>query len=258
MQSGQEHIPKGENLIKGVLLSFSYFSSIPVKIKTLRENSELYKSMLFSFPLVGLVLGLITILFFNFLSSFFEPLYAAIVCSIIYLGLYGFLHLEAVSDVIDGWYASLSGKDVYAIMKEPQIGAVGAIGTFSFIILKVAIISYLFYTNNSEVFLASIILSRFAAIVGIGNNDFHEKSVFANTLKKDVSFGVIFFAAVFYLSFIYFVLGIDIIVLTFLALVFIHIVFAVLNKKFGFLNGDCIGFSIEVTEVLLLNIGLFV
>jgi len=30
----------------------------------------------------------------------------------------------------------------------------------------------------------------------------------------------------------------------------------ILKKRFGFLNGDCIGFSIEVTELILLNVGL--
>lgn len=42
-----------------------------------------------------------------------------------------------------------------------------------------------------------------------------------------------------------------------LALLFLYLNLKILNKRFGFVNGDCLGCSIEITELLLLNIGFF-
>jgi adenosylcobinamide-GDP ribazoletransferase len=43
-----------------------------------------------------------------------------------------------------------------------------------------------------------------------------------------------------------------------LSLLSFYFVLNVLNKKFGFVNGDCLGFTLEHTELLLLNIGLMI
>ena len=83
-----------------------------------------------------------------FLILPFPILYKAILCAILYLFLYGFLHLEAVCDTIDGYFASLSNKDVYEVMHEPQVGSIGAIGGFCFVLLKVLAISYLLYSES--------------------------------------------------------------------------------------------------------------
>jgi adenosylcobinamide-GDP ribazoletransferase len=52
-------------------------------------------------------------------------------------------------------------------------------------------------------------------------------------------------------------LKISAILLFVLALLFLYLNLKILNKRFGFVNGDCLGCSIEITELLLLNIGFF-
>ena len=71
------------------------------------------------------------------LNEFFNPLYSAFVCAVVYLALYGFIHTEAIIDVVDAWFASYSGKDAYKIMKESTIGAIGALYGVAFVLLKV-------------------------------------------------------------------------------------------------------------------------
>lgn len=250
---------KGANIVKGFLQSFSYFSVLPIRPKEVTPNKEFYNVMLFTMPFVGLVLGLITVLFFNILQGYFATAYAAFISAALYLALYGFLHLEAVSDVIDAWFASLSGKDPKIVMKEPHVGAIGAIGTTVIVALKLAAITYLLINDNTSMFLAAIVLSRFAGLVGLGVFDFKRGGEFTIKLSQSAGFGLIFFAAIFYLSFLAFPLDINYVcTLTIFAVLFTLFVLYKLDSKFGFVNGDCLGFTIVITEILLLNLGLIV
>lgn len=245
-----------KKIVDGFLLSFSYFSIIPIRISDFKESDEMYRMMIFTFPLVGLILGLISSGSFLVLSEIFAPIYAAFLSAVIYILLYGFLHLEAVSDVIDGWFASYSNKDVYEVMKDPRTGAVGAVGTSVITLLKIVAISYLFYSDRIEFFLMAIILSRYAMLFGFYLFSFHEDSFLAKRLKSNVTPLILFLATIFYLSFIYLVLDLGVFINTFFAIVLTIILLKILKDRLGFLNGDCMGATITIVELILLNIGL--
>ncbi|NQY94231.1 MAG: adenosylcobinamide-GDP ribazoletransferase [Campylobacteraceae bacterium] len=250
---------KGSNIINGFLQSFSFFSVLPIGAKRYTPNKEFYNVMLFTMPFVGFVLGLISVLFFTIISSYVAVSYAAFISAALYVSLYGFLHLEAVSDVIDAWFASLSGKDVSAVMKEPQVGAVGAVGTTVIVALKLAAITYLLINESAAMFLAAIVLSRFAGIVGLGVFDFKKGGEYTIRLSLSAGFGLIFFATVFYMSLLAFPLDVNnVVLLSIFAIAIMLFLLYKLDSKFGFVNGDCIGFSIVITEIVLLNLGLLV
>ena len=82
------------------------------------------------------------------------------VSAVIYLFLYGFLHTEAIIDVVDAWFATYSGKDAYKIMKESTIGAIGALYAIGFVLLKVAIITYVLYEKEYFLFVIVCVFSR--------------------------------------------------------------------------------------------------
>lgn len=244
-------------ILNGVLLSFSYFSVLPIPLKTVTLSKKTYSSLLVALPLVGFVIAFLSVLLFIFLKDFMPLTYCAILSACFYLYLYGFLHLEALCDVIDGYFASLSNKDVYAIMKEPHVGAVGAIGTFVFVLLKIVVISYLLIESKEELFLASVIFSRLGLIFGLFAFKFHKKSSFALGLKSAITIKLIVLTFLFYMLFSYFLLDVKIVLLfSLVAVLMTTVILYKLKKIFGFLNGDCLGTSLEKTEFILLNIGL--
>ena len=149
-----------KQILNAFCFAISYFSIIPVFVKNMEIKEETYKYTLFFLPLVGAILGLIVIALNLFLNEFFNPLYSSFVVAVIYLFLYGFLHTEAICDVVDAWFASYSGKDVYKIMKESTIGAIGALYAFCFVLLKVGIITYVLYEEQYMLFLIVCIFSR--------------------------------------------------------------------------------------------------
>ena len=245
-----------KQILNAFYFALSYFSIIPVFVKNMEIKEETYKYTLFFLPLVGAILGLIVIALNLFLNEFFNPLYSSFVVAVIYLFLYGFLHTEAICDVVDAWFASYSGKDVYKIMKESTIGAIGALYAFSFVLLKVGIITYVLYEKQYMLFLIVCIFSRLNLIYLLEYYKFSKDSFLSLAFANGSVFTLKILSLI-YLIFA-FIIGSNVLLLFILSLLSFYFILKVLDKKFGFVNGDCLGFTLEHTELVLLNIGLMI
>jgi adenosylcobinamide-GDP ribazoletransferase len=221
----------------GIKYSISYFSTLPIKISKFEASDSFYKGVLFGLPLVGFLSALITIAIFLILP--FPLIYKTILCSILYLFLNGFIHLEGVADTIDGYFSSFGKKDVYEVMKEPQVGAIGAIGTFCFVLLKVLAISYLLYYEQYFLIILAFTFSRASVFFAL-DLEFHNKSIFVQCLQNSIKVPLVF-------KLIF--LPIDILTKATLRK---------LKKHLGFINGDTLGFNIEFMEIVLLNIAVLI
>jgi len=105
-------------LISGLKLSFGYFSIIPISLNhdDKMDDIQTLRYMLFFLPLVGVCISLLAISpYYIVQNSFF-----AILSASLYMWLSGFLHLEAVIDVVDAIYAKMSGKDAYQVIKDQR------------------------------------------------------------------------------------------------------------------------------------------
>ena len=245
-----------KQILNAFYFALSYFSIIPVFVKNMEIKEETYKYTLFFLPLVGAILGLIVIALNLFLNEFFNPLYSSFVVAVIYLFLYGFLHTEAICDVVDAWFASYSGKDVYKIMKESTIGAIGALYAFCFVLLKVGIITYVLYEKQYALFLIVCIFSRLNLIYLLEYYKFSKDSFLSLAFANGSVFTLKILSLI-YLIFA-FIVGSNVLLLFILSLLSFYFILIVLDKKFGFVIGDCLGFTLEHTELVLLNIGLMI
>ena len=245
-----------KQILNAFYFALSYFSIIPVFVKNMEIKEETYKYTLFFLPLVGAILGLIVIALNLFLNEFFNPLYSSFVVAVIYLFLYGFLYTEAICDVVDAWFASYSGKDVYKIMKESTIGAIGALYAFCFVLLKVGIITYVLYEKQYALFLIVCIFSRLNLIYLLEYYKFSKDSFLSLAFANGSVFTLKILSLI-YLIFA-FIVGSNVLILFILSLLSFYFILKVLDKKFGFVNGDCLGFTLEHTELVLLNIGLMI
>jgi adenosylcobinamide-GDP ribazoletransferase len=221
------------NFIDGIKYGLSYFTIFPIKLEQFEADNSFYKGVLFSLPLVGFLISLVTVLLY--ITVPFPEIYGSIFFSIFYLFLNGFIHLEAVCDTIDGYFASFSNKDVYKIIKEPHIGAIGAIGTFCFVLFKIIAVSYLLYNELYILVMLALVLSRATVFFSL-DFDFHKDSYFINSLKKSIYINKV-------AKIVFFPIHIS-----------TKIILTRLKKQLGFLNGDTIGFNIELNEIILLNL----
>lgn len=235
-----------KNIYLGFKFVISYFSILPVSFKKDDDLSHpaVLKYTLFFLPFLGLVLGTLSITLYELLSP---SLYSAFLCSIFYMFLYGFIHTEAISDVIDAIYAAHSGKDPYEIIKEPHIGAMGMLYSVALVLLKVVSLTYILYEELFLEFLSIVILSRFFVLYMVSFNEF--RSSFVNLLKNSFSKNTFFLSIIFYALICYLLLGINIVYFIFGMFFLTLLISSYLKKRLGFLNGDALGFNIEITEI---------
>ena len=218
-----------------------------------KENEDLSKKeilsfMLFSLPLIGLIIGIISLFLFFLLEVL--SWFGAIICAVLYMVFYGFIHTEAIIDVIDAIYAKHSGKDAYEVIKEPTIGAMGVLYAFAFFTLKIAGIVYLFLNAYLLEFLAIVIISRLMVLFVIKSFEF--KSSFVTKLKESLSTNIFLATLIVFTLLSIFLIGLKAIVLILVAILFSYLLALFINKNVGFLNGDALGTILELLEVLLI------
>ncbi len=242
------------NFFEGFILSLSFFTRINIPYHVKKISDKTYKYLALTIAFNGLILGTITILLFILFSLYTNIIYASIVVSVIYLFLYGFLHLEAVADIIDAHYASHGGKDPHEILKDSHVGAIGAISTFSLVLLKVSAMSYLLIEGNFLGILATLYLSRLMIVGIIYKSDFHNQSKFIYSMKNQLDQKSMTILALVSLVIVISLNNILLIPISFMTAIILK---NWLIKNIGFLNGDGLGFIIEINELLLLNILIF-
>jgi adenosylcobinamide-GDP ribazoletransferase len=223
------------DVISGLKMSFGYFSILPVwySQNDRFDNKTQLKWMIWFLPVVGMVIASLAILpYYLIQNNFF-----AILSALLYLILSGFLHLEAVIDVVDAIYAKQGGKDAYSIIKEPTVGALGVLWGVAFLILEVVGFAFLLVAHR---YIDIIIISAVARVGVLSTVYFCEfKSEFLNQLKQSMDKKGVLFWLVLSLPWIYMVA------------VYLMIAWFV-GKVLEFKNGDVLGFSLEATVIIWL------
>ena len=237
-------------MVLGLKFSLSYFSILPIKFKKdddLSKESVLFFMLIF-FPLVGLIISLLTLLFISFGSNWLYFLFGAL----FFMILYGFLHTEAVIDVVDALFAKHSQKSPYEVIKEPTVGAMGVLFGVAFLILKIATLTYLFLEQKGLFLVAVAVGSRVGALVIFRAFEF--KSSFLTLLKSSFSKKGFIFSLIFYTALVGFIVGEYGVLIVFFEVIVALILAKIIKNSLGFINGDGVGAAIEGSELLGLTL----
>ncbi len=95
-----------------------------------------FKNTTHYFPWVGIILSLVYLTVYTGLEGSISPLMLAFVIVILDGFLTGGLHLDGFSDWVDGIYSRKEGEDLRAVLKDSNIGAIGAAGLVFLILGK--------------------------------------------------------------------------------------------------------------------------
>lgn len=117
------------------LIAFQFLTIIPLPFSLRCEKKDLGRATAF-FPAVGLVIGAL-LAGTNWLISpwLARPLCDALLITLLTL-VTGALHLDGLADVCDGLAARGGRERFLAVMKDSQVGAVGAVGLVLGLLLK--------------------------------------------------------------------------------------------------------------------------
>ncbi|NTV50786.1 MAG: adenosylcobinamide-GDP ribazoletransferase [Geobacteraceae bacterium] len=118
-----------------LLIAFQFLTIIPLPFGFRCEKEDLGRSTAF-FPAVGFVIGGLLVA----CNWLFSPWIVSQLCDALLIALLtlitGALHLDGLADVCDGLAARGGRERFLAVMKDSQVGAVGAVGLVLGILLK--------------------------------------------------------------------------------------------------------------------------
>ena len=239
---------------KAFFLALSLLTRLPIPELENIDAQDSGRSALF-YPLIGLIIGMILYLPV-FLFPQASPLLLAAIVTVMWAMITGGLHLDGIADSADGWLGGADDKEkTLKIMKDPVVGAAGAIAIMCILLLKFAVLSALFQQASSldNIYIgAIIILAPFIGRVMILLLMLVSENANPNSMANDV---VNHLAR----NKVAWVIGISFLILaffSFLGLAFALVVFGftrrLMHKRLGGYTGDTLGATVEITEVMYL------
>lgn len=234
-----------KKILKGFALSVSMLSSVPFfRVHDFYKGINGYSAMFY--PLVGFLLGLILWATHSLLAPYIPSAHLGVIIFVMWILLTGALHLDGFSDTIDGLYVSKTRA--IEVMKDPNTGGMGMIWSVTFLIFKA---SSLIHFEAFYLLPVVLMLSRLSSVLAIYLYPYLSKNGMGTLAKEElkkhqVITALLYSALLVALFKMWILLFSTILVLLALKTFFI--------KRYGGFTGDIYGFSIEVTELVLLNV----
>jgi cobalamin 5'-phosphate synthase/cobalamin synthase len=152
-------------LILEFLAAVSFLTRLPVERRFHFGPKEVARSARW-FPLVGLLMGALSMGSWYALSLIFSPLVTAVLLVALGAILTGALHLDGLADTADGFGGGRTREDVLRIMRDHAIGSYGAAALILDVVLKAAAIAALVDRRRAlEGLLLAPVLGRWSAVL---------------------------------------------------------------------------------------------
>jgi len=140
-------------------LAISLLTRIPVPQLAQLSEPDFGRSTLF-YPLVGLVIGVILCLPI-WLFPQADALVLAAIVTVLWAAITGGLHLDGVADSADAWLGGFGDEEkTHRILKDPLVGAAGAIALVAVLLLKFAALTVLIKHQLSWLIVFAPVLGR--------------------------------------------------------------------------------------------------
>lgn len=215
------------------------------------------------FPVVGLVLGGLLLLFDRVVSHFWPPGVAAVLDVVFLVVITGAFHLDGLGDTADGVFSHRSKERALEIMKDSRTGMMGLVAVFCILAVKTAGIFSIKTTGTLfQTLLLFLIIpsySRSAMIFGIRFLEYGRKKTGTGLDLFETPIGVKDFLFVLIPVVISLFLGYKGLVLNLVFIGTLLLVLGFYKKKLNCITGDMLGALNEITEALLfLACGAFI
>jgi adenosylcobinamide-GDP ribazoletransferase len=242
-------------LVRSFLCALAFLTRIPVPGGWSRFDENDFRRSGYWFPLIGLLLGVIIGLLWYLLRGFLAaPVLAALLLGLSVF-LTGGLHLDGLMDTVDGVYGGRSREERLAFMKDSHVGAFGVIAVVLILILKYSLYAQINF-NLLPYLLAAPVLGRQAMVWAQVVFPYARKqglgslfSIYGNYKILMITTGISLFLLVALLK----LTGVGIFVAA--GLLF-YLTAGWLSRLLGGLTGDTYGALCELTEIVVLLIGV--
>lgn len=234
-------------ILEAIVVSFQFLTRFYLPIKIDWDEKNIKYSLLF-FPLVGAAIG--AVLFgVNYLTAY-TKINPALTILFAWIIITGGLHLDGVSDTVDGLSARADRERTLKIMDDSHIGAFGVIAIVMLILFKYDAISKLVCKNPYAIFASPVIARciagffltffKTAKTTGLASYFHQSSSKVITTISVLITIAIIFYFNQWWLMrFLY----------TFLAITILTIP---VYRKLNGLTGDVYGSIVELSEIIFM------
>ena len=247
------------NILRSVAMALSMFSRIPMpKVEWKSENM---RCMLAALPVVGIAIGLALFGWARLCAwlDIAKLLFAAGVAAIPVL-ISGGVHMDGFCDTMDALSSRLSPERKKEILKDPHAGAFAIISFGIYILCYFALATELGMDNDACIMLGVMhVMSRTAgAILSSVTKSAHEGLLSAFTSSSSrasaVMIAVWFLLCSGLLIYINCIAGAMMIIAAIITLISCRIMAI---RQFGGMSGDIAGFTIQLSEIVMLFVMIF-
>jgi adenosylcobinamide-GDP ribazoletransferase len=147
-----------------LLTAVQYFTRVPMPRWVGHDGAQLSGTTRY-LPAIGIAIGVVAAGVFWAASIVFPAVVAAILSTIATVALTGALHEDGLADTMDGLGGGHTRERALEIMKDPRIGAFGALSLMLFLSLKIATLSALPLAWLIVALVAGHALSRWCAVL---------------------------------------------------------------------------------------------
>jgi adenosylcobinamide-GDP ribazoletransferase len=234
------------------LLAVGFLTRMPVPADPDFSDAKLNAASRY-FPLVGLLLALLSALVFVLAAIVFEDVLIAVLLSMVAsILLTGAFHEDGLADSCDGFGGGMQSQDVLRIMKDSRIGTYGSVALISVLALKATslatmpsalmVVSALFWAHVVSRWLATSFLIDLDYVSGEGKS---KPLATTMTLRDWLLSGLAILPVMLFCSWPAFF------TLLFALLVFRFGFARYLRRRIGGYTGDALGAAQQIAEVII-------
>ena len=137
------------NPLRLLAIALQFLTRLPITLRTPPSDIEIGRSLLF-YPLAGLLIGSALMGLALLCQGHLPPLPTAALLLMVWIGIYGGLHLDGLADSADAWAGSRGeAARALAIMKDPNCGPLGVVVIVIVLLLKFSALTSLLSVNVS-------------------------------------------------------------------------------------------------------------
>jgi adenosylcobinamide-GDP ribazoletransferase len=234
--------------VRNLRIAFGLMTTLPFRLPEDWSAGDSGRAAVW-YPMVGLVIGILTWLTWNGAGLLFPPLVVGIISLIAWVALTGGLHLDGLADCCDGLFVSAMPERRLEIMKDPHVGAFAVMGLILILFLKAAALASLTAVSGFGIVLAASV-ARWC-ILPAAYLPLARSSGMAADFKSGLRRSSILWSAI--VPFVFMIpLGLRGVLAALVGVGSAALVMWLAKVRIGGVTGDVFGMIVEVVEVAVL------
>jgi adenosylcobinamide-GDP ribazoletransferase len=241
---------------RNLLGVIAFLTILPVGRSNEHFEIENISKNMFLFPIVGLLIGLLTLPIVLALMYFFNQYIAAFIITVFLIVVTGIHHIDALADFADGIMVNGNKERKYKVMHDPKIGSAGVVAISANMLgITLSISSITGLDRLLIAIIVSEIVAKYTMVLQAFCSDSAWEgysSQFTRNMKSKKKITIATAVTIFFIIVVAhtnIIIGIQILVL---GVVCCFIVIYISNRNFGGISGDVMGATNEIVRLVSL------